>query len=441
MGKGMPDPPDPWKTAQAQTAANDETAQRNFGYQNANEYTPYGSKTYSQEGWQDIYDQSGKVIGRSPRYSSNIQLSPAEQGILDRSNVFRTNMGDLSVSQSERAKALLSTNVNTQGLTDWSKGPQAATLQKTFGGNNPMVSKIGAQTLRQDQTPTDRSAVERAMMDRYERSAAPRNTAQETEMAARGLSPGAQGYSSMQDAQNRERLDAQTNSFLASGDESRAAQDAYNKVGLARFGMEGAQGAFQNQAQQQAFEQAQARAGFSNTALGQEFTMGGAASDRQNALRGMQWGERLQERNQAVNEMASFAGLAPVNTPNLQPYQGSTMNAPNIGQYIYDNYNARAMQAQNNMSGMFGIAGEVAGALPWASWLTGSDRRMKQDIEPLGGNIAGAPTYKFRYISDPATVHYGVMSDEVRELHPDAVTVVGGYDYVNYDLLYQRHTF
>src|SRR6187402_1221765 len=82
MGKGMPSPPDPYQTAAAQTNAGLTTAMANTAMQNANEFTPYGSKTYAQSGSQQIWDaNTGKYI-TAPTYSSTVKLSPQEQAIL-----------------------------------------------------------------------------------------------------------------------------------------------------------------------------------------------------------------------------------------------------------------------------------------------------------------------------------------------------------------------
>jgi len=380
----MPDPPDPWETAAAQSNANFVNAQQNFGFQNVNEFTPYGSKTYDQTGWRDVYDpQTGKTM-KSPIYTSKVQLSPEEQAILNKNTATRGNIGQIGVDQSAKLGAHLNKNIDLSNLQPWKA-----------------AAAPGA--IRQDQTATDRGAVENAMMERYRRYAAPQNAAAEAEMANRGMSPGSQGYGTMQMAKDDAFSNATREAFLASGDESRRSQEAYN------------------------------------AATQQKYQLGADWAAQLNNLRQAQTTAAYAERNQPINEIASLLGLSAPNTPQFQPFAGSTMQAPNIGQMIYDNYNARATQAQNDMSGMFGLGASIAGALPWASWL--SDRRFKQDIVPLGHDIAGAPTYHFRYISDPTTVHYGVMADEVKPLHPDAVTTIHGVDYVNYDLLYQRHTF
>lgn len=435
----MPKPPDPWETASAQSSADMFKGAWDFTNKNISEFTPYGSKTYDKSGTNRVYDPFTKQYIDVPTYSSTVKLSPGEQSILDKNTAMRNNMGDLGVSQSARMKDLLSQSVSTAGLQGWNAGPKAPGLQTTFGDAGPIQTKIKGEDIRQDQMPTDRQAVERAMLDRWQQDAYKQNMAEAATMAARGMSPGGQGYSDMQDAQNRARTDAGNQAFLASGAESRAAQDAYNTAATQRFGQSAAQGTFANQSQAQQFGQLLQGAGFSNEALLAMFQAAGQEADRGNALRQNQLGERMGLRNQDYNEMAVLAGLGTVNTPQFNAYNPASTQGVPIGQMIYDNYNARAEQAQNSLAGIAGIGNAVAGALPWASWL--SDRRAKTDIYPIGSSLAGVPLYTFRYWTDTSTVHIGVMADEAKAIHPDAVHMNGedGFDYVDYAMLRRRH--
>lgn len=381
MGKG-PTPPDPYKTANAQAGANFTTAQQNAIMGNVNEYTPYGSKTYSQSGWDPVYDASGKLT-YAPRYSSEIQLSPDQQKLLAQQTGLQYNIGNIGLQQSARLQDTYGKEMDWSGLQDWKAAE-------------------GPGEIRQDQGATDRGAIEKAMMERYQRTADPRNAAQDVQLAARGLSPGSQGYGTVQQQRGDEAANASREAFLASGDESRRAQDAYN------------------------------------AATQQKYQLGADWAAQLNNLRQGQATEAFARRNQPLNEISAMMGMSGPTTPQFQPFQGSQMSAPNIGQMVYDNYNARSQQSSNALSGMFGVGAQIAGALPWTAWL-GSDRRLKQDIVPLGMKLAGVPVYAFRYINDLETPQIGVMADEVRPVHPDAVTEIGGYDHVNYGLLRWRH--
>jgi hypothetical protein len=81
-------------------------------------------------------------------------------------------------------------------------------------------------------------------------------------------------------------------------------------------------------------------------------------------------------------------------------------------------------------SGTGGGVGAVAGAL---LTLLSSDRQLKRDIQRIGTLHNGLPIYQFRFWGDPR-LHVGLMADEVRKIHPEAV-IVGpyGFDLVNYE--------
>jgi endosialidase-like protein len=367
MGKS-PKPPDPYATAQAQGNANFMTAQQNAIMGNVNEYTPYGNKTYQQIGWDPVYDSQGRM-SYAPRYQSNIQLSPDQERLLGQQTGMQYNLGNLGLSQSSRLQSLLGHEMNTEGLTPWAN-------------------------YRRDAAPTNRPAIENAMMASYHRATDPQARAQEAQMAARGLSPGSQGYGTMQQGVLDAQSEAARQAYLASGQESRAAEAAYNQ----------------------------------STSL-------------MNNLRQGQLQERVAIRNQPINEIMALLGGSGVTTPQFQPFASPNVPTTNIGQMIYDNYNARAQQSANNMSGMFGVGANIAGALPWASWL--SDRRLKYDIHRLERTLAGIPLYFFRFKHHKiipeaqwGRPHIGVMADEVRPIWPDAVKRLSdGYDRVNYEML------
>jgi hypothetical protein len=473
------------------------------------------------------------------------------------------------------------------------RGIGAAGQQQTgFGGTGPMTSQIGAVgqgvqgrfagggQLRQDQTPTDRRAIERAMMQSTERGLRSGERAEDAQLAARGMGPGSEQDYRRRQARGDVRAEAGRQAYLASGAESRAAQEAFNQIQQTRFSQNATQAQFANAAQQQMFDQAAQRAGFQNAAQQQAYqqamgrgqfaneaqqrmfdqqaqragfanaaqmqqfqqnaaqgqfanaaqqqvndqmaqragfanaaqmqqyqqslgqagfrnqaqqqqyeqmaqragfanaaqmqafqqrqaagtfanqaqqqqfgqNMAGAQFANQamqqnwanqmnwvnamNTLRGGQLQERIALRNQPMNEIAALMSGSQVTLPQFQQYSQQGINAAPIGQYIGQNYANQANAAAQQNQGMFGLGGSfmnMLGALPW------SDRRLKEDIEPTGGELAGLPLYTFRFIGHPE-VHTGVMSDEVRELHPDAVVVhASGYDMVDYGLLNRRH--
>ena len=61
-----------------------------------------------------------------------------------------------------------------------------------------------------------------------------------------------------------------------------------------------------------------------------------------------------------------------------------------------------------------------------------SDKRVKEDIEPVGKSFDGQTIYKYRYKGDPKT-QIGFIAQDVERHHPEAVGSVNGVKTVNYD--------
>ena len=82
-------------------------------------------------------------------------------------------------------------------------------------------------------------------------------------------------------------------------------------------------------------------------------------------------------------------------------------------------------------------AGKEGAGAAVASMVSGSDRRLKQNIESVGVDSAtGLNIYDFEYKSDPSRRFRGVMADEVEVDYPEAV-IYGddGFAKVHYGLL------
>ena len=151
-------------------------------------------------------------------------------------------------------------------------------------------------------------------------------------------------------------------------------------------------------------------------------------------------GEKQTIRNAPINEISALMSGSQVSVPQFQPFSRQGVDAAPIGQYISQNYANQANAAANTNAGIFGLAGAgIQGAMMM------SDRRLKKNIRKLGRRLAGLPLYMFEFIKplcfkpNYQGVQIGVMSDEVRKLHPDAVHDVGGFDMVDYGLLLRRH--
>lgn len=142
---------------------------------------------------------------------------------------------------------------------------------------------------------------------------------------------------------------------------------------------------------------------------------------------------------QPINVINALRTGSQVQSPTFQNVpQQQTTTGPNLlgaaqAQYQGDlnSYNAQ-MGAQNNMTqGLFGVAGQVAGALPWGTML--SDRRLKSDIVKIGEHKAGIGIYSYTI---GGRKQIGVMADEVERVLPSAVIVgADGFKRVDYSQL------
>jgi len=143
----------------------------------------------------------------------------------------------------------------------------------------------------------------------------------------------------------------------------------------------------------------------------------------------------MQPGGQLLTGMAQGAG---------QQQTGMGQQITGLGQILNANtsYNnmvaglqgANAQADASGMAGLGNLVGTVGAAGIKAGWF--SDRRLKENIVLVGkDDPTGLNLYEFNYINTPTMRFRGVMADEVREVMPEAVLRVGGYDQVNYSML------
>lgn len=93
-----PKAPDPYETAAAQGKLNKETAISQYGLNATDQYTPYGSLNYTQQ---------GKWADGTPHFKATQTLSPDQQHLLDNQEQLGINLTQLGVDQSQRLSGLL----------------------------------------------------------------------------------------------------------------------------------------------------------------------------------------------------------------------------------------------------------------------------------------------------------------------------------------------
>ena len=293
----QPKSPDPYDTASAQQSANIGSSAASAIINNANEKSPYGSVTYNQIGTGTVTDANGKPIN-VPRYERVTQLSPEQQRLYDLQSQMQGNLGELGVSQSSRLQGLLGTNLDTSGIQDWSTGAAPTAYDPEAYGKQ-------------------RDDVTNALMARYRTQTDPQRAAQESQLAARGLSPGSQNWGAVQDTQNRQDTDASMAALLAGG------QEQSRLLNEERLG---------NQQQND-------YASFLNN------------------LRGGQLQEKQTIRNAPINEISALMSGSQVSVPQFQPFSRQGVDSAPIGQYIQQNYANASNAAANTNAGIFGLGG------------------------------------------------------------------------------------
>ena len=296
----QPKAPDPYATANAQTNANLQAAQANAIIGNVNQRNQYGTSTYNLLGYDTAYGTDGKPI-YVPRYENVQELSPDEKKIAGLDTQSRYNLGMTGVQQSAKLGQHLQGGIDTSKFQAYNAGPKGLSY-------DPRAFE------------TQNAEVRNAMMSLYDKDANKQNQAEMASLAARGLDPGGAGYGSAIEGQKSARTDATMKAILAGGQE---------------------QSRLLNEQRQ-------------------NWQTQGTAADRQNALRGQQIQDAIALRNQPINEITALMSGSQVNVPQFQAYNAPQMNAAPIGQYIYDNYNARSQAAAATNKGIFGLAGSLA---------------------------------------------------------------------------------
>lgn len=185
-----PGPPDPTKTAQAQTDQSLTTAMANNAMGMIGQRGPDGSLTYNQTGTQTI-DIGGKQY-QVPTYEAVTQLSDAAQQRYDTTNRVQQNMADVGETLSGQIMDTTGKPISYDNLPELagSGGYQDRIKQV----EDAMYSRINPQ------------------MDRARQSL-------ETTLANRGIRPGSEAYDRAMRNQGETENDARMQVTLGSGQE------------------------------------------------------------------------------------------------------------------------------------------------------------------------------------------------------------------------------
>lgn len=482
-----PDPPDPRIAASAQTSSNVQTALANAHLNNVNQVTPYGNLTYTTDpnNYQTITDPAGATY-QIPQYTATQTLSPSGQRLQETNQATQQNLADLGKNQSSMLGGFLSTpfspNANTPVAGDpnsLSQVPNAATSfadtghqqmalgdygqqQRTFGDAGGITRDYGPA----DDFSADRGRVEQALYGRLNPQLDRERTNIEQRLADQGIRYGSQAYNAAMDDYNRQSNDARLAITQTAGTEqarmvamaaqraafqNAAQQQAYQEaLGRGTFAntaqaqqfQEGlAGGQFTNAAQQNEFTQAAQRGTFGNAGLAQQLAQRQAQISAANAARTQSLTEQYALRQEPINEVTALLSGSQVKQPTFQQTSTNTIPTTDIAGLLNQNFNQnldiyKQQSANNNalLGGVLGLGGNLAKAY------TASDRRVKKDIHKIGtvfaadpeGDDHELPIYKYAYKGDPSSMqHVGPMAQDVERVDPSAVREFGGVKHIN----------
>ena len=89
------------------------------------------------------------------------------------------------------------------------------------------------------------------------------------------------------------------------------------------------------------------------------------------------------------------------------------------------------MSGADQFSKLAAGIGNIMGSFNPLKTFISSDRRLKEDISPVGMLFDGTPVYGYRYKGAPA-YHIGLMAQDVEKTTPNAVIDINGYKAVDY---------
>ncbi len=321
MGKQKaeaPPPPDPVKTAQAQTGSNIGTAIANATIGNANTYGPQGYTEYNQIGSQSITGPNGERYD-VPRYAQTTVLSPEQRQLYDQQTQLSSGLNNLALGQTNKLTGLLDRPVDTSGMPAMAGAPDT----KTTNYANSLTNDFSA----------DRSRIEDALFQRLNPQLEKDRAALENNLTNQGFQRGTEAFNTAMDEQSRRTNDARL---------------AVTGQGLAE--------------QQGMYGMARDRAGFGSSEENRGFNTQMAGAQFGNQARQQSLQEILALRNQPINEISALMSGGQVSLPNAPQYNAPQVAGTDISGMTYNSaalankqYEQQMAQQNAMMGGLFGL--------------------------------------------------------------------------------------
>lgn len=343
-----PDPPDPRETASAQTGMNVDTALVSNLIKNMAETTPEGQVRYKNTGTQDVNLSDGSTYG-IPTWEKVTRLSPEQQRIYNAETGAKGNMAETAELSSGFLKGYLPDTMKADGLPDWSSLPTGSTSNiRTSVGFTPEYAQTYGGEGSYDKV---RDQYTDALLTRARPELEKSRAAMETDLVNRGVNIGSEAYGDAHGTFGQQENDMTLAAILAGGDE------AARMEGLARD-----KALFGNNVQSQMLQDRMAKAGFTNTALGQKFGQQLGAAQFGDNQRGQAVAEKFAFRNQPINEITALLSGSQVAMPQFAtPGQSPVANTDYAG-LVANIYGQESQNAGNEYAASGSLWGNLLGA-------------------------------------------------------------------------------
>lgn len=445
-GKGSaPPPPDYTGAANATAAGNLDAARAGAAANRVNQYTPFGSLTFSQTPTKTLdakaYEEAFQAWNTNGRtgaepsaadymsfnpdagWSATQTLSPDQQKLLDADTRTKLGLSNLADTGLSYVKDTLSKPFDMSGV------PQVKTsvAERGFagpvnvGGNYRTGVDAGNLDAVRQQAQDSVYRRQTSMLDpQYQRQ----QEALESQLANQGLARGSEAYTKAMDDFSRQRDFAYGQARDASITQgNQFAQEQFQR-GLANAGLE-------NTARERLFSEGFQNAGLTNLGAEKSFAQGLANANLTNSSIQQLLQQQSFLRNEPLNMLNAVRTGSQVTMPQFTSVaQQSTAPGADLLRATESEYNGQ-LGALNAKNAQTASTNSTIGALAMAAAMAFSDRRLKRNIVKLGVAPNGLNVYSFDYVWGESAI--GHMADEVEVMYPEAVvTHESGFKMVNY---------
>jgi hypothetical protein len=377
---GTPTPPaapNPGVVAAAQTAANVSSAIASVQLSNVDEVSPQGTLTYTDNGTYVLEDpqfdqngnQTGTVLRSIPKFKRVTALTVTGQQIFDKQQAVQLATSTLGEEQMSRLRTRMGTEFSLAAAGARGFAPSAPVIDVSTPTRGMLIGTIGV-----DDTTTERDAIEAAMIARLVDEIENDRSNLITSLECKGIFSGSKAYARSMRAFDLKANDARVQAYLA------ASKEQATRVAIEREKAE-----FANGVQQLDLQQRVMLVELVNKNEVQRFQALIELANFIEDLRKTTIQNMVLERTQPMNEFTQVMHGNRIDIPQFRQFQGATVQAAPIGQYIYqsaamsqDQWKTKVAQQQQ----MFGAIASSIGAIGGAAL----GARLPGDTS-VGGNL------------------------------------------------------